>query len=191
MPRRNRKAVKIRDARQLRAIRTPFRQGLLQSIVRLGPVSVKELADALDRPPASLYYHIHALEKAGLITGQKQDPHKGGAGNTYEAVANHILVDRSVRSPAFARALLDLHRAALNQTSREIERALRRERMDETPEGEGVVLLRLTACLSRREAQEARRRLRELAQYLDDHSRMDGDETLSLTATLVKVDQCS
>lgn len=187
MPRKSLRTLRIRDPRQLRAIRTPLRQEILQSIVRSGPASVRELARTLDRTPASLYYHIHALEKAGLIASKKRGARGGRTERTYSAVADRILVDRTVRSPAFARALLDLHRAALNQADREIEDALRQERIAGTPEGEGVILLRLTACLSRADAHEARRRLRDLAQFLSDRSGTDGEETLSLTAALAKV----
>ena len=54
MPKKRPKTLRIRDPRQLRAIRTPLRQELLQSIVRRGPATVKELARALDRSPSSL-----------------------------------------------------------------------------------------------------------------------------------------
>ena len=187
MSKKKTRTLLIRDPRQLRAIRTPLRQELLQSVVRLGPVSVKELAHALNRTPASLYYHLHALEKAGLAASRRRDSRAGRTGTTYEAVADRILVDRTARSPAFARALLDLNKAALRQADREIEDALRQERIAGTPEGEGVILLRLTACLSRADAHEARRRVRDLAQFLSDRSGTDGEETLSLTAALAKV----
>jgi predicted transcriptional regulator len=171
----------------LRAIRTPLRQEILRSIVGLGPVSVRELAGVLDRQPASLYYHVHALEQAGLIVRDGQHHLGGRAENTYTAVADRILVDRTARSPSFARALVDLHRAALSQADREIENAVRREQLGETPEGEGVVLLRLTASLSKRDAREARQRLHELAQFLGEKNSTEGKETLSLTAALVSL----
>ena len=186
MPRKRLKTLRISDPRQLRAIRTPFRQELLESVARLGPSSVKELAGALNRSPASLYYHLHALEKAGLVASKKWGAGEGRTDTTYEAVADRIMVDRTVRSPAFARALVDLHRAALNQADREIEDALGKERIEGTKEGDAVMLLRLTSCLSSTDAREARRRLRDLARFLSDHAEEGGDETLSLTAALVK-----
>ncbi|MBN2564926.1 MAG: helix-turn-helix transcriptional regulator [Candidatus Eisenbacteria bacterium] len=187
MPKKRLRTLHIRDPRQLRAIRTPLRQELLQTVISLGTASVKALSEATGRPPASLYYHVHELEAAGLIARAERRPSGGRPEATYRAVADRILVDRDVRSPAFAKALADLHRATLNKADREIADALRRERIGGAPEGEAVVLLRLSACLSKADAQEARRRLHELAEFMGERRQERGEEELALTAAMVRL----
>jgi DNA-binding transcriptional ArsR family regulator len=175
----------IRDAEKLRALRTPLRQELLQSLIGMEEATVKELAQSVGRAPAAIYYHVHELEKAGLVRRSEARRTGSRMGTAYRPVAERIVIDRRVRSQAFVGALAGLHRAALSKAEREITAALARESAAE-PRDESVAFLRLTTRLSRKDAREARRRLKELARFMSEHSRREGGELLSLTAALVK-----
>jgi DNA-binding transcriptional ArsR family regulator len=176
----------IRDAEKLRALRAPLRQELLQSLIGMGTATVKQLAQSVGRAPAAIYYHVHELERAGLVrtSGARRSGSRTEA--LYRPVAERIVIDRTVRSQAFVGALADLHRAALSRAEREITAAITRENR-EPPGNESTSFLRLTARLTRKDAGEARRRLNELARFMSERSRREGGELLSLTAALVKV----
>ena len=53
---------------QLRALISPIRQELLDLLARTGPASAAELGQLIRRAPDSLYYHLRALERAGLVS---------------------------------------------------------------------------------------------------------------------------
>ena len=59
----------IREPEQIEALVSPFRHHLLRTLSSIGPASVRTLARAVGRSPESLYYHLHALEDAGLRRG--------------------------------------------------------------------------------------------------------------------------
>ncbi len=52
---------------QLRALASPARQEVLDLLARMGPASVSSLSGLLKRPADGLYYHLRALERAGLV----------------------------------------------------------------------------------------------------------------------------
>jgi DNA-binding transcriptional ArsR family regulator len=57
----------VRDVAQIRALRSPLRQEILDKAQALGPCSIADLARALGRPADGLYYHLRALLAAGLL----------------------------------------------------------------------------------------------------------------------------
>jgi len=177
----------VRDPRKVRALRTPARQEILETLVRLGACSVKELAGQTGRAPASLYYHIHELTGAGLIREAERRRSGRRLESVYEPVADRIVLDRKERSRAFVSALADLHRSTLRKTERELVRALDPKRSREAPPGESVSLLRLTARLRPRAATKARRMLRELVEFIGDNDDPSAPDTYALTAALVRL----
>lgn len=57
----------VSDPAQLRALRSPLRQTLLEFLANRGPSTIVELARAMGRTPATLYRHVDLLCKVGLI----------------------------------------------------------------------------------------------------------------------------
>lgn len=62
---------------QLRALSSTVRQDIVDTLQALGTASVSELAKHLDRAPDSLYYHVRALVKAGLLTRRAESRRRG------------------------------------------------------------------------------------------------------------------
>jgi hypothetical protein len=52
---------------QIKALSTPIRQDIVDTIAVLGSCSVAELANVLGRPADGLYYHVKALQHAALV----------------------------------------------------------------------------------------------------------------------------
>ncbi|GJM23440.1 MAG: hypothetical protein DHS20C15_33550 [Planctomycetota bacterium] len=63
----------IRDPAQLEALAEPTRFAIFETL-QLGPASIREIAEHLDRPAGSLYRHIALLEALGLVKRVEQVP---------------------------------------------------------------------------------------------------------------------
>ncbi|MFA6985710.1 MAG: helix-turn-helix domain-containing protein [Arenimonas sp.] len=57
----------VESAAQIRALTSPLRQDIIDLAQAMVRVSVPELADHLGRPADALYYHVRALQRAGLL----------------------------------------------------------------------------------------------------------------------------
>ncbi len=187
MPARRPRTLVIRKAEQLRAMRTPLRQEILDGIERLGVCSVKELAASLGREPASLYYHVRRLEDAGLVSEKATRRSGRRTESVYELSAPRILIDRTERSPAFLAALVELYGAALRAAERELVRALDSEEPGKRlPQG-AAALQRLTVRLTPKAAARLPRLIQELAEELSKEAGSDPTEAHSLTTVLARL----
>jgi DNA-binding transcriptional ArsR family regulator len=181
------RTLHIRDAATVRALRTPARQEILGALERLGAASVKDVAGELGRTPASLYYHVHELRKAGLIREAGTRPAGRRTEAIYEPAAERIVIDRSVTSKGFVEALSDLHSSVMRAADRELAEALEPARARKVPPGKSVALLRLSARLKPADARAARRKLQEVAEFLTRHDDPAADATFSFTGALVRL----
>lgn len=67
----------ISSPAQLRALSSTVRQEIVDTLQALGSASVAELAAHLDRAADSLYYHVRALLKAGLLVQLPEQRQRG------------------------------------------------------------------------------------------------------------------
>src|SRR5690606_21557592 len=58
---------KIRDARVLRAVAHPLRLGILDELLKDGPLTATELAERLGETPANCSWHLRQLARYGFI----------------------------------------------------------------------------------------------------------------------------
>ena len=187
MPARKKRTLVIRDPEMVRALRTPLRREILETLLRLRGCSVKELATEAGRAPGALYYHIHELLRVGLIRETGKRPAGKRLESVYEPVAERIVLDRTVRARPFIEALADLQRSTLRTAARELTAALEaRGPKDAAPDDSGS-LIRLTARLKPRAAARARGMLRELAQFLDANDDPKAADAYAMTAALVRL----
>lgn len=68
------KSFVISRPAQIEALISPARQEIVDSAAASGPLSVREMAEALGRKPSSIYYHVSALLETGLLveTGRRR-----------------------------------------------------------------------------------------------------------------------
>ena len=183
---RRKRTLLIKSAEQVRALRTPLRQEIVQALMKLGACTVRELADELGHAPAALYYHVHALEAAGIAI--EIDKRRAGSRpeGIYELVAEKIMIDRSETSKPFLSALAELQRATLRMAERELTRAV--EARGDTPAADTTspMLLRISSRLRPRDAARAAKLLRELAQFLAENDDAAAGDAHSLTIAFVR-----
>ncbi len=176
----------LRDVRQLAALRSPVRQQLITLLERSGPSSVRELAERIGMATESLYYHVHALVRAGLLrrTGQRRGATRPEA--LYEAIARHFSLDPQNRSSEYLDALAKVGSAALRAADRDYRRAL----VELEPQSRGVErttdLRQLTVRLPPDAIAGLRQRLDALLAYVLEHETGDG-HPCSVTTVVCRV----
>jgi len=167
----------IREPEQIEALVSPFRHHLLRTLSSIGPASVRTLARAVGRSPESLYYHLHALEEAGLVV----DASEPGGEATFDAVAQLILSDPDADSPeyldAYARSVASLLRMAGRQVERELHACAEEGRARSRSFRAQQVQVRLSAAKSR----ELRKKLDDVVAFLYANDDPDGAEPLAVT----------
>ncbi len=102
----------------LRALASAARQEIVDVLASSGPVTVAQLARLLGRRPDALYFHLHALERAGIVRACQPRRIRGRASALFELPAP-ILLDYA-RAPR--RELARVVRMAVRLALREFER---------------------------------------------------------------------
>ena len=72
-------AFHIEDPRQIRALSSPARVGIVDGLEAGGAMTIAELGSVLGYPADGLYYHVRALERFGLVIRVDQDAKNGAA----------------------------------------------------------------------------------------------------------------
>ena len=188
MARRRKKELVLENPEQIRALRTSVRQEIVRTLGRTGPAGVKELAELLGRPPASLYYHVHELEDAGILRRTGTRPAGRREEGVYELAAERVVINRTKSSKAFMSALDDLHRSTLRAAEREISRALEAMRRDPSDRDDAVTLLRMSGRLSPSDLKKARRMLTDLVAFMDDRDDPKATATYSVTVAMARLE---
>mgnify|MGYP001443228693 CR=1 FL=1 len=113
----------LRETRQIRALRSPARQEIVDGLQALGPCSIADLGASLGRAPDSLYYHVRALERVGLIV-ESGARRSGARTELLYATPGRLVLDYEPRTAAERRALVQLTRSVLRIAERDLNRAI-------------------------------------------------------------------
>lgn len=116
----------IDDLDTLRVVVDPLRLRILDALTD-EPLNVKQIAEELGAKPTRLYYHVNALEDAGLVQVVETRMKKNMVERYYQAVARDFRVDsellqaRTEKSVGADPAVLS---AVLQATSNDVELAV-------------------------------------------------------------------
>ena len=110
---------------QMKAVESGVRQIILDSLLNDGPSSIKEVADALGKPPDSLYYHVKLLSKVGLII--QVDSRKSGARDEaiYDVPTERFELMTDCSDPASVDATLRIMKNMTRVTARDCAAGLK------------------------------------------------------------------
>ena len=98
------KTLVISTAEQLKALVTPVRNQIHLQMEMLGECTIAELAAAMEREPESLYYHIHRLQRVGVVIQVGERSFNGRSEAVYALAGERIRVDQTESSPGFLEA---------------------------------------------------------------------------------------
>jgi DNA-binding transcriptional ArsR family regulator len=113
----------LRETPQIRALRSPARQEIVDGLQALGPCSIADLGASLGRAPDSLYYHVRALERVGLVAA-RGSRRSGARDERLYDTPGRLVVDYQPRTAAERRALVQLTRSLLRIAERDLGRAI-------------------------------------------------------------------
>lgn len=174
----------VRPGVMLRVLASPARLEVLEQLRADGPASIADLARRLGRSAHSLYYHVHALERAGLLRrrGTRRTLRRDEV--VYERIADAIALAYAPSSETATAAVEASGRAVLRRAERVFARSIS-EGLIECPTGEsdGFVTSR-KAWLTPGGIVEVRRLLRRLDAVLARESRRKRGRTYLLTTAL-------
>jgi DNA-binding transcriptional ArsR family regulator len=157
----------ITDLETLKVISDPLRVQILERIGLASdagqPITVKQLAEELDRPPTKLYYHVNLLEKHELIRVAETQVVSGIIERHYQIRAKKLRADLDIskntlinRDEGMALALSSIQ-TMFNTAYKNLADSFQ-ERLKDTEDGEndpvGMLSSQATMQLSPDEAQE-------------------------------------
>ncbi len=116
----------VRRPDQLRALRSPVRQEVVDLVVAGGPRSVAELARALGRPADALYYHVRRLQRVGLLVPAGLRRRGARGEEVVDVPGRPVKLDERLRSARQRPAVEKIVATMLRLTARQHAAALRR-----------------------------------------------------------------
>ncbi len=177
----------VRGQRQRAALASPLRMEIIGLFEYGRALSVRDMADRLGRPVASLYFHVHKLVGAGLLVEGDQRGSGPAAEVLYRAVADRIALLVNPRSPDSVDAVVKSVRALLRQVGREFENACRSASHHATMPAQDAAARRQRVWLTPQDAAEARRMLDSVERFLVRKSRKSGGTEHTWTSLLLPV----
>ncbi len=114
----------IRGPRQTRALASAVRQEILDAIEGSGPCTVAQVADQLARPADGLYFHVRALEKAGLLRRVGETGEGRSRAGVFDVPARPVRLDYAGSGRTRTRRLGPVLDCLLRLARRDTARAL-------------------------------------------------------------------
>lgn len=148
---------------QLRALASPLRQEIVDSLESAGPCSIAALAEHLSRPADALYFHVRHLLRCGLVIEVERKLEGRHAFSVYDVVGRPLRIDRArARSNDLGRVARGILRLA--------ERDYQRGFDDPSAQGSGAHrnhwVARALGWLDEAEIVEINRRLESVLELL-------------------------
>jgi predicted ArsR family transcriptional regulator len=182
MPRRPQRYV-LRKPSELEALISPLRHHLMRTLSNIGPCAARDLAAEMGRSPESLYYHLKALEGAGLVVQQGNRIRNGRNEMLYASVAKKIFSDPQQTSSRYLDAFRRSAAALLRLSQRQVTAAILRQQERGSRRPITLRAQQLQARLSPASQRELAQRLDEILEFLIDHD--DPEEQSRTMVTLV------
>ncbi len=188
MARRRRRPLVLSRPAQVRAASSPTAHRLLGALERLGPASVRELAEQVGMAPASLYYHVRRLVEVGVVRAAGERATDRRPETLYELAGGGEVELRGGGSRRVAEEVARAGRGMLRLAARLYAEAAG-ERQPDRPRGRRRnVLVQAQGRLSPAALAEVNRRLEDLAAYVaeQDDPERDGMSCLTLALSPVR-----
>jgi len=115
----------VMRAEQVSALASAVRHDILDHLSARGPLSVRELAESLQRKPTAIYRHLRLLERVRLVRAERAPLPRGRPGLRYSPAAALLRRARSVRRAGNAGLMARVARTLALQAGRDYARALR------------------------------------------------------------------
>ena len=179
----------ISTARQLRALTSPVRHQIHQLVDACGPCSARELAHQMGRSAESLYYHLHQLERAGLLleVGKRRGLRRSEA--SYDVVGRPYRVDPTITDPQLLELVSRCAAARLRFAARSLDEAITDR--DATRQGKyrSWRMEQYTVRLSKKDSGRLNKMIDDVMMFLRTHNDASGDALHAVTIAASKAPQ--
>lgn len=162
---------------QLRVLRSPLRQEIVDLLVGGGPRSVAELAETLGRPADGLYYHVRRLQRVGLLVSLSRSRAGRRTGEVVDVAARPVALAERAHVASHRAAVGRIVASMLRLTERQYAEALRRRGRARHRGPREEWAARVTGWLTAAERDELMRALARLNAAVQSRSR-DGRRRL-------------
>lgn len=157
------------------ALASPIRGEIFEAVIAAGEASIAEIAALLDRPAASLYYHFEKLTQVGLLIAAGERLANTQMETLFRPSAIRYRFDKENRSEEYREAMRRLVKASLSKAQRQFD--LIQSSTGEDP----TQLLRVSAKIDLSTAEEFKKRLSDLGEWLRSMESTEG-ERYTITA---------
>jgi DNA-binding transcriptional ArsR family regulator len=167
----------IREKRQLAALASAARQEVVDVLEEMGTVSVAELAATLGRPADALYFHLRALQRAGLVEQVGERKRGGRKEALFRTVAQELWLQYEPRDEANRRGVTAIVSSMLRLGIRDFGRAFQRGDVIVSGAQRELWAMRKTGRLSLKQIEEVNRsiaRLKRAVSRPHGHGRLYG-----------------
>jgi len=154
----------IRGETQLRALTAAARQEIVDVLEQMGTISVAELAVALGRPADSLYFHLRALVRAGLVRHAGHRERSGRREALYRTVKPELQLGYQPRNATNRREVSAIVASMLRLANRDFRRSFQGGRVVVSGAHRELWAWRKVGRLSHATLAQLNHRIQELAQ---------------------------
>ncbi len=174
----------ISTVEQMKAIASPVRHQIHLALEMLGPCSIRDLASRMSRQPATLYYHVNMMERAGVLVRYGVRDTGRHAETIYMLAEKRIRLDMTQRTPRFLDAVTRGFASLLRYAERTLATALKSETTTKTGKASELRIRQVNVRLTRNKLVELNRRLDDLQSYIDDADSPSAKSTYAITICL-------
>lgn len=170
----------IRDLEQLRVLKAPIRQYIINEMAFKQECSVSDLAERLNCSQESLQFHIKKLLDVGVIKVAGKRYVNKRTETLYQLIAVSLTADKKSKCQRFRSTLAEVYAACFRIADRELNKQLTNSVDAE------FSLTQMKIRLSPKVAKEVTRRFDELKEFIKSNQDPDAGESHLVTFSISK-----
>ncbi len=181
-------AFSIVGKRKLASLTSPVRQEILDAMHALGRASVAEIADAVNRAPDSLYYHLRILLEVGLVrkAGERL---AGTRRETIYDLPGRPLKIKYGNSPVTRAAIGKTISSMLRLADRDFQSAILNNKIKLDSNDSVLNGARLKAWLAPAQIVEIKEHLLQIERIMSNGKKTRDSELIAFTRLLIPVEE--
>jgi DNA-binding transcriptional ArsR family regulator len=180
------KSYTVRSLQQLAVLAAAARQEIVDVLAAMDTVSVAEIAAALDRPADSLYFHLRALVRAGLVEQVGYRQHRGRKEALFRTVAPELFLEYRPKSESNRRGVNAIVSSMFRLGIRDFSRAFEAGNAMVSGPRRELWALRKSARLSAAQVEALNRSIKRVAAEFSPNNR--GGRLYAVTILLTPLD---
>lgn len=169
---------------QLKAIRYPIRQEIIDILSATGPSTIPELAALMSVRPESLYIHVRVLVDAGLVHKCAQRRTRKRPAGVYELVFQKRSILYDLNDTDKVAAYQEITKAILRLSARDSTAAFESGQAISSGEKRNLWVGRIVGWLSNKELSEVNEHIQALARLFQQSQPGPGKQMLAWTHAL-------